>query len=84
MYGILDMMSFRYSLGLMSWFRHVASRELTMHMFPAASWLPQKKMLYLCKGVLCHCLVLIECLLEVAAYVHHTVYKAHVGPGLEG
>ena len=33
--------------------------------------------------MLCRSLVLIECLLEVAAYMHHAVYKAHVGIGLE-
>ena len=37
------MTSFRQSLGLISWFLHVASNEQTTAMFCAASWFPQSR-----------------------------------------
>lgn len=42
------------------------------------------KVLYLREGMLCHGLVLVKHLLEVAAYVRHAAYEAHVGLCLEG
>ena len=41
-------------------------------------------MLYLRESMLCHRAVLIQCLLEVTAYMCHTVDKMHVGVSLEG
>ena len=42
-YGIEAITELRYSLGLMSWLRQVASNDCMTHKFSADSWLPQKR-----------------------------------------